>query len=116
MAALREGWTGVEQVEIHDGALESAYADAAAFGFSKLALLEAGMQGEAVASGTSYSVEHRIDHPERGVRWLGIRGDWDVRDDDAILTGVCIDITEQKSRQENATLLMREVEPRSEVA
>ena len=29
VAALREGWTGVEQVEIHDGALESAYADAA---------------------------------------------------------------------------------------
>ena len=50
VAALREGWTGVEQVEIHDGALESAYADAAAFGFSKLALLEAGMQGEAVAA------------------------------------------------------------------
>ena len=50
VAALREGWTGVEQVEIHDGALESAYADAAAFGFSKLALLEAGMQGEAVGS------------------------------------------------------------------
>ena len=24
VAALREGWTGVEQVEIHDGALESA--------------------------------------------------------------------------------------------
>lgn len=67
---------------------------------------------EAVASGTSYSVEHRIDHPERGVRWLGIRGDWDVRDDDAILTGVCIDITEQKSRQENATLLMRELHHR----
>ena len=67
---------------------------------------------EAIAGGTSYAVEHRVVHPERGVRWLGVRGDWDVRTDDAILTGVCIDITEQKSRQENANLLMRELHHR----
>ncbi|MBD9480255.1 phosphomannomutase/phosphoglucomutase [Pseudoxanthomonas sp. PXM02] len=50
IAAIREGWTGVEQVEILDGALTAAYDDAAAFGYSKLALLEAGMQGDAVAT------------------------------------------------------------------
>lgn len=66
----------------------------------------------AVANGNSYSFEHRILHPEKGVRWLGVRGDWDVRSDDAMLTGVCIDITEQKSRQENTNLLMRELHHR----
>lgn len=50
IAAVREGWTGVEQVEILDGALQAAYGDAATFGYSKLALLEAGMQGNAVAT------------------------------------------------------------------
>ncbi|MBB6428119.1 sensor histidine kinase [Sphingopyxis sp. JAI128] len=67
---------------------------------------------ESVADGSPYKVEHRIVHPERGVRWLGIRGDWDVNADDAVLTGICIDITEQKSRQENANLLMRELHHR----
>lgn len=67
---------------------------------------------ESVADGSPYKVEHRIVHPERGVRWLGIRGDWDVQADDAVLTGICIDITEQKSRQENANLLMRELHHR----
>src|SRR3546814_16456550 len=57
-------------------------------------------------------MEYGIDHPERGVRWIAGRGDWDVRSDDAILTGICIDITEQKSRQENANLLMRELHHR----
>lgn len=67
---------------------------------------------ESVSDGSPYKVEHRIVHPERGVRWLGIRGDWDVQADDAVLTGVSIDITEQKSRQENANLLMRELHHR----
>lgn len=67
---------------------------------------------ESLTNGTPYSVEHRITHPEKGVRWLGIRGDWDVRADDAMLTGICIDITEQKSRQENTVLLMRELHHR----
>ena len=46
------------------------------------------------------------------MRWIAARGDWDVRRDDAILTGISADITEQKSRQENATLLMRELHHR----
>ncbi|WP_296281072.1 phosphomannomutase/phosphoglucomutase [Pseudoxanthomonas sp.] len=50
VAAVREGWAGVEHVEILEGGLQAAYDDAAAFGFSKLALLEAGMQGDAVAT------------------------------------------------------------------
>ena len=50
IAAVREGWAGVEQVEILDGTLTAAYDDAAAFGYSKLALLEAGMQGDGVAT------------------------------------------------------------------
>ena len=62
--------------------------------------------------GNPYSVEHRIQHPERGVRWIASRGDWDVRLDEARLTGVSVDITEQKSRQENANLLMRELHHR----
>ena len=67
---------------------------------------------ESIAAGTPYSVEHRLQHPERGVRWLATRGDWDVQADEAVLTGVSIDITEQKSRQENANLLMRELHHR----
>ena len=62
--------------------------------------------------GNPYSVEHRLQHPERGVRWIASRGDWDVWSNDARLTGVSIDITEQKSRQENANLLMRELHHR----
>lgn len=67
---------------------------------------------ESIAAGTPYSVEHRVQHPERGVRWLANRGDWDVQADESVLTGVSIDITEQKSRQENANLLMRELHHR----
>lgn len=67
---------------------------------------------ESTASGTSYSVEHRYQHPERGLRWIASRGDWDVWASDAKLTGISIDITEQKSRQENANLLMRELHHR----
>ena len=67
---------------------------------------------ESTDGGTPYAVEHRIMHPERGVRWLAIRGDWDVLANDALLTGISIDITEQKSRQENANLLMRELHHR----
>lgn len=68
--------------------------------------------GDSVAHGAHYATEYRIQHPERGVRWIAVRADWDVRTDDAILTGVSIDITEQKSRQENANLLMRELHHR----
>lgn len=67
---------------------------------------------EVVAKGTPYSAEYRVLNPERGVRWNAVRGDWDVRSDHAMLTGVSIDITEQKSRQENANLLMRELHHR----
>jgi two-component sensor histidine kinase len=67
---------------------------------------------ESIANGTPYSAEYRIVNPERGVRWNAVRGDWDVRSNDAMLTGVSIDITEQKSRQENANLLMRELHHR----
>ncbi|WP_447952359.1 sensor histidine kinase [Sphingopyxis chilensis] len=68
--------------------------------------------GESVANGAHYATEYRIQHPERGVRWIAVHADWDVKTDDAILTGVSIDITEQKSRQENANLLMRELHHR----
>lgn len=67
---------------------------------------------EAIAHGTPYAAEYRVLNPERGVRWNAVRGDWDVRSDDAMLTGVSIDITEQKSRQENSNLLMRELHHR----
>src|SRR3546814_15628883 len=39
---------------------------------------------ESIATGDPYAMEYRIDHPERGVRWIAGRGDWDVRSDDAI--------------------------------
>ena len=67
---------------------------------------------QAVAEQTSYSHEHRIEHPERGVRWVACRGDWDHKPDKCILTGISVDITEQKSRQENTNLLMRELHHR----
>ena len=71
-----------------------------------------GVLGQSVAHGAHYATEYRIEHPERGVRWIAVHADWDVKADDAILTGVSIDITEQKSRQENANLLMRELHHR----
>src|SRR3546814_2018549 len=46
------------------------------------------------------------------MRWIASRGDWDVWFDDARLTGVSIDITEQKSRQENANLFRSELHHR----
>lgn len=67
---------------------------------------------ESIANRTPYMAEYRIVNPDRGVRWNAVRGDWDVRSDNAMLTGVSIDITEQKSRQENANLLMRELHHR----
>jgi two-component sensor histidine kinase len=68
--------------------------------------------GWSIDSGTHYATEYRIQHPERGIRWVAVRADWDVQSNDAILTGISIDITEQKSRQENANLLMRELHHR----
>lgn len=67
---------------------------------------------ETVANRIPYSAEYRVVNPERGVRWNAVRGDWVMHSDDAMLTGVSIDITEQKSRQENANLLMRELHHR----
>jgi two-component sensor histidine kinase len=68
--------------------------------------------GEAVETGTPYATEYRIEHPEKGVRWMAARADWDVRSNDAVLTGISVDITEQKSRQENDAVLMRELHHR----
>lgn len=42
--ALQQGWSGPERIDIFPAELNAAYADPAAFGFSKLALLEASMQ------------------------------------------------------------------------
>lgn len=67
---------------------------------------------EATDTGTTYTAEYRIVHPEKGVRWLAARGDWDVRSDHAVLTGINMDITEQKQRQDNATILLRELHHR----
>ncbi|HAU81461.1 MAG TPA: phosphomannomutase, partial [Stenotrophomonas sp.] len=39
--AIREGWPGVEDVQILTADLDAAYADPKAFGYSRLALLEA---------------------------------------------------------------------------
>ena len=42
-AALRETWAGVDEIRVFDATLAAAYADPAAFGFSRLALLELAM-------------------------------------------------------------------------
>jgi PAS domain S-box-containing protein len=68
--------------------------------------------GESVATGEPYVTEYRIVHPETGVRWLAAHADWDVRSNDAVLTGISRDITEQKQRQDNATILLRELHHR----
>ncbi len=41
--AIREGWPGVEEVQVLDAGLDAAYADPKAFGYSRLALLEAAL-------------------------------------------------------------------------
>ncbi|MGN6223825.1 phosphomannomutase/phosphoglucomutase [Pseudoxanthomonas sp.] len=48
--AIRHGWAEVEQVEVMPRDLTEAYADPAAFGYSRLALLEAAQQGQAVVA------------------------------------------------------------------
>ncbi|MCW4474239.1 phosphomannomutase/phosphoglucomutase [Xanthomonas sp. H13-6] len=48
--AIRENWPGVEDVQVLGATLDAAYADAAAFGYSRLALLELALRdGEPVA-------------------------------------------------------------------
>ena len=42
-AALRQAWTGVEDVQVLPMALEAAYADPATFGYARLALLESAL-------------------------------------------------------------------------
>ncbi len=44
---IQQGWDGVEDVQILPAQLDAPYANPAAFGFSKLALLEAAQQGDA---------------------------------------------------------------------
>ena len=49
-SALQETWTGVDEVQVLDATLAAAYADPAAFGYSRLALLELAMSdGKPVA-------------------------------------------------------------------
>ena len=48
--AIRHGWAGVEHVELMPRDLSEAYADPAAFGYSRLALLEAAQQGPDVVA------------------------------------------------------------------
>ncbi len=49
-SAVREKWGGVDDAQVFDGALADAYADPAAFGYSRLALLELAMsEGKPVA-------------------------------------------------------------------
>jgi phosphomannomutase/phosphoglucomutase len=48
--AVREQWTGVEDAQVLDATLSSAYADPATFGYSRLALLELALaEGKPVA-------------------------------------------------------------------
>lgn len=58
------------------------------------------------------NIEFRIQHPVRGLRWLGAKGDWEFRGDKRYLAGVNADVTDQRSRQEHANLLMRELHHR----
>ena len=47
--ALREGWAGAEEVQVLPMTLDTAYADPAAFGYARLALLETALGQEAPA-------------------------------------------------------------------
>lgn len=48
--ALREGWNGVEAAQVFPASLEAAYADPRAFGYSRLALLEAALGSDATVA------------------------------------------------------------------
>ncbi|TAA06707.1 phosphomannomutase/phosphoglucomutase [Pseudoxanthomonas winnipegensis] len=50
-AAIKAGWPEVEAVDMLPADLQSAYADAASFGYSKLALLEAAQQAKGAIVG-----------------------------------------------------------------
>ncbi len=47
---LQQGWAGVERIDVLPATLEAAYADPAAFGYSKLSLLEAAMHEDKVVA------------------------------------------------------------------
>lgn len=61
---------------------------------------------------TPLQIEFRVVNPERGVRWLAAKSDWDVLNNQDFLIGINADITDQKNRQEHSTLLMRELHHR----
>ncbi|WP_457319970.1 phosphomannomutase/phosphoglucomutase [Stenotrophomonas sp. P5_B8] len=48
--AIREGWPGTEDVQVLLATLDQAYADPKAFGYSRLALLEAANAGDSVVA------------------------------------------------------------------
>lgn len=48
--AVREGWPGTEEVEVFTVDLEQPYADPKAFGYARLALLEAAIAGDTVTA------------------------------------------------------------------
>ncbi|MFC4290979.1 sensor histidine kinase [Sphingorhabdus arenilitoris] len=63
-------------------------------------------------SDQSYSAEFRINHPEKGMRWLAGHGNFDMNDGVALLSGVNFDITEVKQQQALSELLTRELHHR----
>ena len=60
-AAIKAGWPEVEAVDMLPADLQSAYADAASFGYSKLALLEAAQQAKGAIVGAAARAADEAD-------------------------------------------------------
>ncbi|MGC4017709.1 MAG: ATP-binding protein [Luteolibacter sp.] len=58
----------------------------------------------ALAGGGAFQVEHRVDLPANGSRWLGVRGEIEFQEDQlaTCIRGVSIDITERKNAEAEA--------------
>jgi PAS domain S-box-containing protein len=66
----------------------------------------------ATATKAPFHAEFRVEHPDKGIRWIEAKGDWVDRGGTILLTGVNADITDRKNRQEHANILMRELHHR----
>lgn len=68
---------------------------------------------ESIRSGSPTHVEFRNEAPHEPVRWLACHAERIEEDGQVIVAGLVQDITEQKSREEQIRILVREVNHRS---
>lgn len=69
---------------------------------------------DAIASGTDFAIEYRINTPSGEEKWIEVRGqvERDVQDQPIAIAGISLDITERRQAEEHRKLLARELNHR----